>query len=196
MIHYGMEHARASNLTNVSFHVCDFQQLDIEKAGYAGKFDLAFCSLTPAIHGMNGLNKLMQLSRAYCCYITHLSSENQLESRIMQELFGRERRIPWSGRWFYSIFNVLFLLGYYPEATYYRRPRERGIFPDEGYVDAFMDHMLQPKERTAQNKARISEWLKAHADSTGAIHEVSETWYGRILWDVRAKTERPMDMMK
>ena len=190
MVHYGREIAREAGLNNVDFRVCDFQSLDIEKEGLARQFDLVYCSLTPAVHGNNGLEKMMSLSRGYCCYITHIYGENQLERRIMQEVFGRDWKTRWTGRWFYSQFNVLYLSGYYPEASYYRRHRAHRFRPGPQYVEHFLEYILGPADRSQENAARIAAWLAAHTEEDGMLEEVSDTWYGRILWDVREKTER------
>lgn len=188
MIHYGEEHAKREGVHNVTFCIRDFQTLDVEREGLAGRFDLVFSSLTPAIHGMNGLNKVIQMSRAYCCYVTHVSSTNQLERQIMWDVFDREPPVRWDGRCFYSLLNILFLMGYYPEVTYDHRHRERHIVSDADYVELLMEHMLSPQECTPENQARINTWIQKHADGDGAITEISDTCYGRILWDVRQRS--------
>ena len=66
MISHGMEHIQKEGLSNACLYVCDFQKLDIEKAGYKHAFDLVFSSMTPALHGMNGLMKSIEMSRAWC----------------------------------------------------------------------------------------------------------------------------------
>ena len=190
MIHYGQERAKQAEMDHVAFRVCDFQTLDIEKEGLVGKFDLVFSSLTPAIHGMDGLKKSMAMSRAWCCHVTHISSENKLEQQIMREVFHRDRPTVWSGGWFYSLFNVLFLMGYDPETSYYNRHQERRIVPDEHYVDLFLEHMLPAAEQTPENKALVWAWIREHTDADGMLTEISDTSYGRLLWDVRRVTKR------
>lgn len=121
MIHYGMEHARREGVENVTLRACDFQTLDVRQEGLESAFDLVFSSLTPAIHGRAGLEKVMAMSRAYCCNITHIAHENSLRRQIREQLFGRPATSHWGWRWFYSLFNVLLLLGYLPEASYDHR---------------------------------------------------------------------------
>ena len=193
MVHYGAAYAQREGVRNASFHVCDFQALDIEKEGLAGKFDLVFSSITPAIHGVHGLEKTMRMSRKYCCNITHIHSENELESRIMREVFQRDRPDPWAKHWhwFYATFNILLLMGYYPEATYNIRRLEKTIQPGPDYIKRFSGQMLSAKECTPENEGRILDWLKVHANAEGLVAETSDFWYGRLLWDVQAKTNRP-----
>jgi SAM-dependent methyltransferase len=195
MIAYGTAYVKQQGLENVSFRVCDFQALDIDAENLTAQFDLVFSSITPAIHGMNGLEKSIRMSRKYCCNITHLCSRNELERRIMREVFNRDYVDPWLNhwRWFYATFNALFLMGYYPEATYDQRREQRAVVPGPERVKLFMERMLPVEERTTENEERINQWMAAHAAAAGTdgtIEETSEVWYGRLLWDVRRKTER------
>lgn len=191
MTAHGMEHIHEKGLTNARILTCDFQTLDIDKAGYRKAFDLVFSSMTPAIHGMNSLMKSMEMSRAYCCNITHIYGHNHLRKRVAQEVFQTEPPVQWTGRWFYSLFNVLFLMGYYPETSYENRHQEVRVTPDEQYADFMLEHVLPTEERSKRNSDKILEWLKSHADPDGTLCEVTDTCYGRILWDVRIRSERP-----
>jgi len=82
-------------------------------------------------------------------------------------------------------------MGYYPETSYENRLQETLIAPDEEYVDFLMEQMLPTEEHSEANAKKIMEWLNAHVNEDGLIKEVTESSYGRILWDVRNKTERP-----
>ena len=192
MTELGAQRARELGLENVSFRACDFHALDVEAEGLAGKFDLVFSSMTPAVRGVEGLKKTMAMSRAYCCQITHVSSENELQSRIMREVFSRGRGDPryGSGQWFYALFNLLFLSGYSPEASYYNSRDVRRVSAGEGYARHFMDMLLPEAERTGENLRRVTAWLEEHAEADGFITERSETCYGRLLWDVRVRSPR------
>lgn len=78
MVKHGMEHIQNEGLNNAILYTCNFQTLDIDKSGYTHAFDLVFSSMTPAIHNMDGLIKSMEMSRAWCCNITHLDRRNSL----------------------------------------------------------------------------------------------------------------------
>ena len=191
MVEHGMKHIQNEGLDNAALYACDFQTLDIEKEGYQHAFDLVFSSMTPAIHGMNGLMKSMEMSRAWCCNITHLDGRNLLREQIMQEVFGKRLEPQWNGRWFFSLFNVLFLLGYDPETSYEKHSRETWVTPDELYIDFLMEHMLPSEEHTQENAAKISNWVNTHLNKDGQIKEVTHTAYATVLWDVREKNVRP-----
>lgn len=191
MVYYGREYLKEEGIQNARLQACDFRTMDIQKEGCQGAFDLVFCSMTPAVCDRESLQKFMAMSRAYCCSITHIYSRNHLRERIMREVFGKEMPERWNGRWFYSLFNVLFLSGYCPETSYDTRHQEVQVRPDEEYVEFLMEHMLPESENTKENAVKILSWMQAHADADGILTETADSCYGRILWDVRGRTQRP-----
>lgn len=160
-----MEYLKEEQLTNASLHTCDFQSLDLDKEGYRKAFDLVFSSMTPALRGMDNLKKSMEMSRGWCCHVTHLSGRNYLREQILWELFGKKPVSPWNGQSFYALFNILFLSGYNPETTYESRRQEIWVTPDEEYVDFLMEHMLPQEEITKAHAKQIRSWLQRHQKS-------------------------------
>lgn len=191
MVAYGVEQARREGADNVSFRVCDFQTLDVEREGLAGAFDLVFSSLTPAVRSLEGLEKVTAMSRAFCCHITHLSGEEPLLRRAMEEALGRSPRPRWNGRWFYALFNLLFLLGYDPEVSCDRRVRERYLPADRDQAALLLEQLLPPEERGEKETEALYRWLQENAGEDGTVLQRSETCYGRVVWDVRRRTKRP-----
>lgn len=185
MIHYGLEYARREGVSNLTLQALDFQTLEVEAAGLRRAFDLVFSSLTPAVHGQAGLEKMMDMSRAYCCNITHLYHRNSICRQLQEEVFGIPPVSPWGGRWFYSLFNLLLLRGYLPQTSYDRQLEARRFVPSQDYAAMLLERVLPPAERTEKNQARIFAWLQEHTDGEGMLTETSEACYGRILWDVR-----------
>lgn len=191
MVADGRAYVEGENLQNVQLRVCDFQTLDIDREGYRGAFDLVFCSMTPAVHNMEGLQKAMEMSRGYCCSITHLYKRSTLREQIAQEVFGGKTAPQRSGQWFYSLFNVLFLMGYSPETSYETRRQETRVQVDRDYAQLLMEQLLPPADCTPANGEKILTWLQRHMDPDGALAESVDAGYGRILWDVRRRVDRP-----
>lgn len=185
MIHYGLEYARREGVANLTLQALDFQTLEVEAAGLRRAFDLVFSSLTPAVHGQAGLEKMMDMSRAYCCNITHLYHRNSICRQLQEEVFGIPPVSPWGGRWFYSLFNLLLLRRYLPQTSYDRQLEARRFVPSQDYAAMLLERVLPPAEQTEKNQARILAWLQEHTDGEGMLTETSEACYGRILWDVR-----------
>jgi SAM-dependent methyltransferase len=175
MIEAGRRFTRGEDLHNVDFQVSDFQEADAVPPDLAGSFDLAFSSITPAIAGVDALQRFMGLSRAWCMNICFVHTRNDLHDRILRDLFERPPRRENTGHshWFPELFNLLWCWGYYPETNFRSQPRELAL-------------QAGPEHHT-----RIERFLRDHADADGVILERSECRYGWTLWDVRARTGHP-----
>lgn len=192
MVEHGRSYLAAEALTNARLEVCNFQTLDIEQAGLVRAFDLVFCSMTPAVRGLAELEKSMEMSRKWCCQITHLSGRNYLREQVLSQVFGIAPKPRWSSRSFFALFNLLFLRGYSPETSYDTIHRELQVDADETYAEFLMEHMLPAEAATAEARRKILAWLEAHADANGKLCEVTDTTYGHILWDVTNRSERSL----
>lgn len=192
MTEFGARYCREQGLENVSFQAADFQNADIAALGWEGRFDLAFSSITPAVSGLDGLDNLIRMSRAWCFNASFVYSDNELQSRIMGELFDREpRRSKTShSHWFYEMFSVLWYRGYYPETSYYKQHKELRIPADAATAARLTDFLLEEDEVTEENTRRILRFLEQNAEADGYLTEVSDCWYGWLLWDVRDRHSR------
>lgn len=191
MIKYGRQHLVASGIENAQLYTCDFRTLCLNQWNYRGVFDLVFASMSPALHGIDALHKFMEMSREWCCIVTHLSGKYPLREQLSQEVFGRMPKAKWSDEWFYAVFNTLFLLGYHPETTYQHRHQEKWIRPDIHYAHYLMENILPAEEISPDNGRKILSWLESHANEEGLIQDVVDTCYGTILWNVQDRIDRP-----
>lgn len=94
-------------IDNISFKCCDFETLDIEKEGYTGKFDLVFSAISPAIRSTKAIEKYLKLSKKYCCNVSFVSRSRNIDTHGHPDFDN-----------FYTLVNLLFLKGYYPEVSY------------------------------------------------------------------------------
>ncbi|MDR0818606.1 MAG: class I SAM-dependent methyltransferase [Oscillospiraceae bacterium] len=115
---YGRKLAELRGLTNAEFLVEDFDTLDLDSAKLAGAFDLAFSSISPAVSSPSKMEKFMRLSRSWC---NNISFAKVTDNPEISKRSGRD------GTGFYSLFNILWLSGYYPETYYYDESRPGSI---------------------------------------------------------------------
>ncbi len=191
MAAYGNAYLQSQGLTNAQICCRRFSSLDIEAEGLQGAFDLVFSSLTPAVHTLEGLLKSIDMSRGWCLNISRIHRSNPLREQLLREGFGTEPESRAGGEFFYSLFNLLFLLGYRPETSFFTRRKENRVRPDEAYASYVMEHALPHEAHSPENKRKILEWLLAHTEDDGFLTDASEGVYGRILWDVRIRDQRP-----
>lgn len=182
-----VEHAKKlaveRKVSNAEFLQRDFFALDIEAEGFACAFDLVFTCLTPAATGEGSLEKLMGMSRGWCCNTTIVHAGDSLAEQVMRDVFGEELKSRWNGRSFFALANLLWLRGYYPETFYYDDVRDEIVVPDRRWakkIAAFCG------KKTAEDIDRIEEYL----DKRGEMPRHSTSRYGSILWQVARKDRR------
>lgn len=192
MLEVGADYAAACGLSNVSYRSGDFADFEIGELGWEKKFDLVFTSITPAIGTMAALEKAMAISCGYCFNSSFVRWEDELEIEIGEAAFGiRQTPAPDSYRHvFYSLFNLLWLKGYFPETGYHLQEQAEQAEVNEDlaryYAKCFSTDMMAGKEETR----RVLEYLQEHAGPDGTILRPYKRWYGWILWDVRNRVER------
>jgi SAM-dependent methyltransferase len=191
MVDYGAIYCREKGLNNVEFKAVDFQKADIKALGWEGRFDLVFTSITPAVRE-KGLDKIIQMSRGLCFNASFVYNHNELNDKILRELFGREPKTDKTthSSWFYELFNVLWFRGYYPETRYYKQHKEMPVMADRASAVRLADYLLNEDEQTENNIELILSFLEKNAGSDGIVQEVSDCWYGWLLWDVRDRHSR------
>jgi SAM-dependent methyltransferase len=180
-VEYAEEKAQAAGIKNVSYEYCDFINDDTSK--YNGKFDLAFSSITPATGTWSSMQKLILLSRAYCCNVSFVNVSDTLAKQISQDVFGEEFKPRWDGTSFYALLNILWLQGHYPLTHYYDDIREDVVLPVLGEAEYFAQLCLHNNQEDIEKTLR---WLEKH----GEQRVERKTRYGLILWDTRRKDAR------
>ena len=182
-LRHGKQLAEEWNLPNAQFLQHDFLALDIEKEGLAGAFDLVFTCLTPAATAAGSLEKLMGMSRGYCCNTTIVHAEDSLAERVMRDVYGEELKSRWDGRSFFTLTNLLWLQGYYPETFYYDDVRDETVIPDRHWAKKIAVYCGKKEENDID---RIGEYL----NKRGEWPRHSTSRYGSILWQVNRKDRR------
>lgn len=181
-----VEHAKKlaaeRDVANVEFLQRDFLALDIEKEGFARAFDLVFTCLTPAATGAGSLEKLIGMSRGWCCNTTIVHAEDSLAERVMRDVYGEELKSRWDGRSFFALTNLLWLRGYYPETFYYDDVRDETVVPDRHWAKKIAAYCGR---KTAEDIERVEKYL----ERLGECPRHSLSRYGSILWNVN-RTDR------
>jgi SAM-dependent methyltransferase len=192
MAEFAAAYAKEQGLSNTSFAALDFQTADIRALGWEGRFDLVFSSITPAVRGLRGLDNLIAMSRGWCFNACFVHNVNSLQDRLLRELYDRGPRHDKTihSQWFFEMFNLLWLRGYYPETRYYKQHRETRLSADRQTAEDLAGYLLGEEAATEKEAVRIERFLESNTDADGMVPEVSDCWYGWTLWDVRDRHER------
>ncbi len=194
MVEAGERFAREQGLANTAFHVCDFQGDGPFDPAWDGAFDLAFSSITPAVAGLDALRRFMRLSRAWCMNVCFIHLHNELQDRLLADVFGRgpaqtgavaHRETTGHSYWLDELVAVLRHLGQDPEVMTWDQPRELALPADHATAEALTRALLPPSERDPGATARVEAFLRTCAGPDGLVWERSDCRYGWVLWDVR-----------
>lgn len=182
-VKYGKQIAKKESIVNAEFKQLDFLALDVEKEGMTGVYDLVFTSMTPAATGDGCLDKLMSMSRGWCCNMAIVHASDSLAEQVMRDVFGEELHTRWDGRGFYALLNLLWLQGYYPEISYYDDVRDEIVIPNRHWAEKIAAYC---GKRAADDIERVEIYLR----KLGAVSRHSTSRYGLILWNVTRKDLR------
>ncbi len=118
MAEFGLRYCHDQGLHNVSFYAEDFKTLDPEKSGLAGRFDLVFTSITPAVGSREGFRKALDLSGRWFFNAAVIHIGDSLLEKLDMAL-GTNSSDPKNSEGFYAMFNEMLLRNYYPYIEYY-----------------------------------------------------------------------------
>ena len=182
-VEFGKLEAAERRIPNAEFLQRDFFAMDIEAEGMLGAYDLVFSSITPAATGDGCLEKLMSLSRAWCYNASFVYAGDTLSEKVCRDVFDEEFRTRWDGRGFYALLNLLWLLGYYPETTYFDDIRDEIVVPDRRWAERIAAYC---NKREEENVNKVQRYLEKLGDTP----RQSKFRYGAILWNVNEKDRR------
>lgn len=189
MTRLGEIHCQEAGLKNVSFAVRDFKETTVGEMGWEKKFDLVYSSMTPAMSAFSSLEKMIQMSRAYCCNSCCVLSQSTLE-KALQEALGAENVQPaWDGQWFYTLVNLVWLMGYFPRTDYFPVEYTENRVITMDFVREALRRRCRKRDLDEAFVKRGYDCLMARARD-GVFAEQCANWYGAVLWDVRVKTPR------
>lgn len=118
MIKHAKENALRAGVNNVDFIVSPWETLNLKEKGWAKKFDLVFASMCPGINSKASLLKMVEASRGFCFLSSFARREDSVKDALYSIVYGQKPNSQWSKK-VYCIFNILWLLGYYPSICYH-----------------------------------------------------------------------------
>jgi len=123
MLDYAVKNAKAENLTNVSFKNLNWDDVNLKEYGWEKKFDLVTAINSPGIHDQRTLDKMIAASKGYCFLSNFVDRTDSVQDIIRTEVLKLEEKRFYKNV-IYSIFNILWLLKYYPSIAYVDTNRE------------------------------------------------------------------------
>jgi SAM-dependent methyltransferase len=179
MIEQARLNAAEAGQGNVGFQVLDWAAADLRRLGWEKSFDLVMASRTPAVNDRAALEKMMAASRGYCCFVTQLDIRNSISEQLKPLVAWDEEKARIS-RSFYCAFNLLWLMGYYPEVTYFDRAWESDSTLEEA-VSMYVRYFESVIPLGPEQKKALADKLEALSRG-GLVHEQVESKAAVVFW--------------
>jgi len=175
------ERAEKEGVFNIACINRPWEEVELDKEGWLGKFDLVFASMTPGINDKETLEKMIKASKGYC-YLSRFAGQrrNNLQEKLWQKLFQEA----WSDLSMDIIFpfNLVYAMGYFPSLR-------------------FINAKWVNEESVEETTGKLRDWLAGYTDITpavleslhefvvnesvnGLVKEEVETNIGMMVWQV------------
>ncbi len=176
----------AAKMINITIHRATWQEIDLDREGWRGTFDLVFASMTPGVDGPEMLGKMVAASRGFC-YLSAFAGRHWQEwyGELWRKLFDEEM----SGHVNDIIhpFNLVYAMGYRPELRFDSWDREIS-WPRAKAIEDFTTHLEAYTELTDE----VREAITAHVDQrcrNGLFSETRSGCRGMMVWDMRKRMQ-------
>lgn len=158
-----------------------WQEIDLEKDDFAGRFDLVFASMSPGVRDPETLRKAMKASRGFC-YLSTFSGGGwrSCYNDMWKELFGQELE---SHSWdFIYPFNYIYSLGYRPCVDFHLLSHNR-----EESIEEAIENIIFFVEMGTNITPDIRKKLAAYVEKNavdGIFRQEHTICQGIMLWQV------------
>ena len=176
-------------------------EVDLEREGWAGAFDLVFASMSPGVDGPEALERMIGASRRFC-YLSGWSGTlwgqwGLARSELWPLLFGEE-----AGHYPHDVllaFGLLYARGFRPELRFRWRESRRDLKPEEAEQElGLLFERYTPL--TPVVRRRIGRYVRERTRA-GRFRQAARQCQGFLLWEVepflsapgaRARTRAPL----
>lgn len=186
MVEIAKEDAQEAGVTNVDFRLMDWEGADIAELGWEKKFDLVFASKTLAVSARQGLEKMMSASKGCCFYGTFARRYNPIRNKLSETVEGLSKGRCGSNEKteepVFLAFNILWLMGYFPDITFVETGWSNDCDVEESIDLSFKFYEVH-QALTSEQKSGIEKELRKIAVN-GKIRETTEATIAWLYWKV------------
>lgn len=182
MINILQSRIRTEETSSIAIRRATWQEIDLDREGWRGAFDLVFASMTPGIDGPVMLKKMMTASKGFC-YVSSFAGRHWQDwyGELWRELFNDE--LNGHGNDIIYPFNLVYAMGYRPELRFDHWDRTIAWTRDKAIED-FTAHLESYTELTGEIHAAIASHVDARSVD-GVFSQTRSGYLGMMAWDGR-----------
>ena len=181
MLDYAVNNAQADHLTNVSFKNLNWDEVSLEERGWVKKYDLVTAINSPGIHDQVTLEKMIAASKGYCFLSNFVDRADSVQDIIRKEIL-KLKGVKFYSNTVYSIFNILWLMGYYPFITYVDTDREHVRPFEEAFV--YYKTLLETADNLGDENNDLIRMYLEEISVDGFVTEKVRSKTAWIYWKV------------
>lgn len=181
MLNYAKKNAEAEHLTNASFENLNWDEVNLEEYGWKRKYDLVTAINSPGIHDQITLEKMISASKGYCFLSNFVDRSDSIQDIIRTEVLKLEEKRFYHNV-IYSIFNILWLTGYYPGITYVDTNRKHIRTVEEACV--YYGTLFETEDNPGNEKNQLISRYLNEISVHGLVTEHVQTKTAWIYWQV------------
>lgn len=172
--------AAAEGITNIETVCQPWEEVDLDRLGWRGRFDLVLAAMSPGIHDVPTLQKMLAASRHSCFFSGFSRREDPAQRELWRRLFQEE--MPSFAADVLYVFHLLHAWGYYPSLELACRRSRREQDPIEA-VDELEEAFAPFLEVTSQIRQEISR-LVGEMSREGRFCQERVFVEGNLAWSV------------
>jgi SAM-dependent methyltransferase len=175
---------RAQSLRNLRVVQRGWDEVELEREGWVGAFDLVFASMSPGVDGPEALERMNRASRRYC-YLSGWSGQlwgqwGLARSELWPLLFGEQ-----AGNYPHDVlyaFGLLYARGFRPELRFRWRDSRRDLAPEEAERELGL-LFERYTTLTAAMRRHIGRYVRERTHG-GRFRQTARQCQGFLLWEV------------
>ncbi|QNB46673.1 methyltransferase domain-containing protein [Thermanaerosceptrum fracticalcis] len=181
MLAFAEENKKKEKVENLFFFKLDWGQVSLEELNWEKGFDLVFASMCPAVNSKKALEKMIRASRGYCFMSTFAKREESIRDVLAKELLpGWDQHK--QGKGLSCCCNILWLMGYYPEITYWDSQWENRFTLEEAYT-YYVSALPLPGGPSERQSKYIKSFLQKR-EKAGLVTEQVRAKFAYVWWKV------------
>ncbi len=181
MLDFAMKNAQTANLTNTSFKNLNWDEVKLEDYGWRKRFDLVTAINSPGIHDLITLEKMIEASKGYCFLSNFVDRYDSVQDILRTDILKLDE-VRFYSNTVYSIFNILWITGYYPSITYVDTDRETTRTIEEACV--YYGTLFETEDSSSFEMNNLIRSYLEEISVNGFVRENGRTKTAWIYWKV------------
>jgi SAM-dependent methyltransferase len=168
----------AGGFHNVQVLQSTWEEIDPEKEGFLGRFDLVFASMSPGINNLDTIQKALDCSQEYfyCSSFAGLR-ESDIFRKLWQLLYG-DTFPAWPDQVLF-VFNILYALGLQVNMEVWEERRREELTMAEAMV-SITDQLRSYNKEPPESEEKLQEFVRANMKD-GLLLQQNRSRLGQIL---------------